>query len=122
MPDPSSTSSLRNPSADEAPGLSTSCAVLLAVVLGYGLLTLPILARNGFDPSVFIHAGDRFVDPAHLESPIIVKLHADGYDGQFYYRMALAPLRMQQAALGIRFDSPRWRVQRIVYPLLAWVA
>ena len=122
MPDPSSTSSLRNPSADVAPGLRTSCAVVLAVVLGYGLLTLPILARNGFDPSVFIHAGDRFVDPARLELPIIVKLHADGYDGQFYYRMALAPLRMQQAALGIRFDSPRWRVQRIVYPLLAWVA
>lgn len=108
--------------ADVTRVLRMSWAFGLIVVLGYGLLTLPILARHAFDPSVFIDAGDRFVDATQLVSPIIVKQHSDGYDGQFYYRLALAPFRMQQPAFGIRFDTPLRRMQRIGYPLMAWAA
>jgi hypothetical protein len=67
-------------------------------------------------------AGDQFVNPAHLLSPIIVKPHSAGYDGQFYYRIALAPLHLQLDAYGVRFDSAAWRVQRILYPVLGWAA
>jgi hypothetical protein len=86
----------------------------------YAALALAVLARDGFDLSWFVHAGDRFVDVARLVVPIRVATHADGYDGQFYYRMALAPLRFHELAGGIRFDNPAWRMQRIVYPVLAW--
>ena len=53
--------------------MHTPGAFPLVVVICYFLAVLPILVRHGFDTSVFIVAGDRFVDPARLPSPIIVK-------------------------------------------------
>jgi hypothetical protein len=88
----------------------------------YFASVLPILVHSHFDPSVFIVAGDQFVNSAQLLSPIIVKLHSAGYDGQFYYRIAVAPLHLQPDAYGVRFDSAAWRVQRILYPALGWAA
>jgi hypothetical protein len=92
------------------------------VVALYFAATLPMLVHAHLDPSVFIVAGDQFVDPAQLLSPIIVKPHSAGYDGQFYYRIALAPLHLQPDAYGVHFDSAAWRVQRILYPALGWAA
>jgi hypothetical protein len=89
-------------------------------VLGYVALSLPMLVRNHFDPSVFIDLGDRFVNPAMLPSSVIVRPHEQGYDGQFYYRLALAPYRLQRSAFGITFDSPFRRTLRIGYPVLSW--
>jgi hypothetical protein len=86
----------------------------------YLLSALPLLAHANFDLSVFIVAGDQFVNPAQLVSPIIVKGHSAGYDGQFYYRIALAPLNQQPDAFGVHLDSAPWRVQRILYPVLSW--
>jgi len=100
----------------------TSWVFALVMMVGYGVMTLPILARHNFDSSVFIIAGDRFVDSGQLVSPIIVQPRSDGYDGQFYYRLALAPFQLGQPAFGIRFDRPVGRMQRIIYPLLAWAA
>jgi hypothetical protein len=97
-------------------------AFALAAMLVYLLAVLPILAMHRFDPSVFIVAGDRYVEASKLSSPIIVRPNSDGYDGQFYYRMALAPFDFKTPAFGVRFDNPAWRTQRIVYPLLAWAA
>lgn len=92
----------------------------LMVILGYGLATLPILLRHGFDPSAFIIAGDHYVDATRLVSPIIVQDDSNGYDGEFYYRLALSPFDTQKVAFGIRFDSAPHRMQRIFYPLLVW--
>ena len=47
----------------------------------YAMLLLPALLGAHFDPSVFIVAGDHFVD-AHAS--IFVRPHSFGYDGQFY--------------------------------------
>lgn len=99
--------------------MHTPGAFPLVVVICYFLAVLPILVRHGFDTSVFIVAGDRFVDPARLPSPIIVKADSDGFDGQFYYRMALSPFELKRAN-GIQIDDPPYRTQRILYPLLAW--
>jgi hypothetical protein len=44
-----------------------------------------------------------------------------GYDGQYYYRIALNPLTHEQTDFGIQIDNPRYRHQRILYPLLAWI-
>jgi hypothetical protein len=43
-----------------------------------------------------------------------------GYDGQFYYRMALGPLNFNHTAYGIRMDTLS-RFERIAYPALAWL-
>ncbi|HEY2132151.1 MAG TPA: hypothetical protein VGH36_04125, partial [Acetobacteraceae bacterium] len=47
--------------ADVRRWLRTPWAFALAVLLGYGLLALPILRHRHLDFSVFIVAGDRFV-------------------------------------------------------------
>src|SRR5580704_17539172 len=44
-----------------------------------------------------------------------------GYDGQFYYRMALGPLNFNRTAHGIRMDTLS-RFERVSYPALAWLA
>ncbi|HEY3847970.1 MAG TPA: hypothetical protein VGL95_12745 [Acetobacteraceae bacterium] len=121
MPDPSPMSWLHAARAEVGHWQRRSWAFALMVVLGYGLATLPILVRHQFDPSAFIIAGDHFVDTAQLASPIIVQHDSNGYDGEFYYRLALSPFQMQQPAFGIRFDNPSYRMQRIGYPLLVWV-
>jgi len=43
-----------------------------------------------------------------------------GYDGQFYYRLAVNPLHLDGLTRGIRIDSPI-RLQRIGYPLVTWL-
>ena len=42
-----------------------------------------------------------------------------GFDGQFYYRLALNPLTNKPTEFGITLDEPPLRHQRILYPLLA---
>lgn len=91
----------------------------LAVTALHFLLLLPALLRHHGDFSVFVVAGDRFVDRA---APVLVRPHSDGYDGQFYYRLALAPFDTAARAGGVALDHPAWRAQRIFYPLVARAA
>jgi hypothetical protein len=97
-------------------------ALLYAVVAlaVYIAAIMPALMRHGFDVSAFIVAGDQHVDATQLPSPIYVRANSDGYDGQFYYRMALAPFDLRQPLYGVKMDEPAYRMQRIVYPMLAW--
>ena len=46
--------------------------------------------------------------------------HSTGYDGQFYYRMALDPANLHTTAFGITMDAP-YRFMRIGYSALAWL-
>jgi len=89
------------------------------VMFAYFAATVPMLLRGNIDPSIFIVAGDRFVTSAETPSPIHVHPRSDGYDGQFYYRLALAPLSTAPVIYGITFDHPAWRMQRILLPLFA---
>jgi len=43
-----------------------------------------------------------------------------GYDGQFFYRLALNPLNFHHTAYGITMDRP-YRYMRIGYPTLTWL-
>jgi hypothetical protein len=91
------------------------------VLLAYSAAIAPKFIRNGLDPSVFLAAGDKFVDGSRTIYPIKILKNSDGYDGQFYYRFALAPFDISQPGYGIRIDNPPYRMQRIVYPVLAWL-
>ena len=61
----------------------------------------PYVHHNGVPPGLFVFPGN-------------------GYDGQFYYRLALDPADLHRTAFGITMDAP-FRVQRIGYPALAWL-
>jgi len=94
---------------------------VIATAVFYGLFIAVKLALHGGDPSAFVVAGGTYTDAARLPPGLHVLVpRADGYDGQWYYRLALDPWTAAVAGHGIRFDNPAYRQQRIVYPLLAW--
>jgi hypothetical protein len=63
--------------------------------------------------------GSRFANPAQVPHGVYV-FHYSGYDGQYYYRMALDPANLHHTAFGIHMDST-YRFVRIGYPALAWL-
>ena len=93
----------------------------LAAVATYTLLLLPMALSRHFDLSVFIIAGDTYVDQSQIGAPIALVRDSRGYDGQFFYRLALDPFSLQPTDHGITLDNSAKRSARIVYPLLAWM-
>jgi hypothetical protein len=67
----------------------------------------------------FILVGRHFSTPSQLPHGIPVA-PSYGYDGQFFYRMALGPLNFGQTAYGITMDRP-YRYMRVGYPALTWL-
>jgi hypothetical protein len=96
----------RLPDSPLVPGV---VAFLAAVV--FVLLRLALVAH--FDPSRFVFAGSAYVNPALAPSGLHV-FPGTGYDGQFYYRLALDPADLANVAHGIRLDSG-FRLERIAY-------
>lgn len=100
--------------------VSKAAGVMAITALLYGMdiiVRLVIFPTHPFDPSIFIVAGK---DTCHFEQIPIPLLHfgLGGYDGQYYFRLAMDPFTNQQAALGIPLDHPGYRQQRILYPAL----
>jgi hypothetical protein len=67
----------------------------------------------------FIMVGMHFATPAQLPSGVPVA-PTYGYDGQFFYRLALNPLNLNKTAYGIRMDRS-YRYMRIGYPAVTWL-
>jgi hypothetical protein len=96
--------------------------VVAGLVLAVYLAALGHWYRTGHSVRDFVFVGHLFVDNANRnggDSPAIVNgpvkaTTSFGYDGQFYYFIALDPGR---AAAYI--DDPSYRFQRIAYPLVA---
>ncbi len=65
--------------------------------------------------ALFIMAGHVYSGPAQVPH-----VPSKGYDGQFYYRLALDPFNWAKTAYGITMDS-NYRYTRIGYPLVAWI-
>jgi hypothetical protein len=69
--------------------------------------------------SRFILVGRHFATPSQLPHGMpVAKTY--GYDGQFFYRLALNPLNFHHTAYGITVDRP-YRYMRIGYPALTWL-
>ena len=96
-----------------------STAAVLVLIL-YTTFTFIRLYKSDGDISQFITAGDYFVDSTKTPSKISVLENSVGYDGEFYYRLALDPFTQRIEDFGVRFDNPAFRQQRIGYPLLVW--
>jgi len=91
---------------------------LVLLTLAAVVVTVRVQVAADGDLARFIVAGARRVDVEQLPSPR-VPVNPRGYDGLFYYRLAVDPADLSTTAHGIRLDSPLRR-QRIGYPLLAW--
>jgi hypothetical protein len=69
--------------------------------------------------SLFIMAGHVYTNRAQLPRGLLL-VPSQGYDGQFYYRLALDPANWNHTAFGITMDQS-YRYTRIGYPILAWI-
>ena len=85
--------------------------------LGFALARWQIWAKDHL--SLFIMAGHVYTHRAQLPRGLLLVPSA-GYDGQFYYRLALDPFNWHATAFGITMDQS-YRYTRIGYPLLAWI-
>lgn len=85
------------------------CAV--GVALGF-------LWANGWNPTAFFRIGDRARHPGALPADAIVHRGEVGYDGQFFLALAYDPALRDPRTVAV-FDNPRYRVRRILFPVLA---
>lgn len=86
--------------------------------LGFALARWQIWAKGHL--TLFIMAGHTYTHRAQLPEGVL-RVPSAGYDGQFYYRLALDPLNWSKTAFGITMDQT-YRYTRIGYPILAWLA
>ena len=93
----------------------------IVVVICYAALFVPLLQTRGGDVSRFVIAGGANVDGSKVPPGLTVIPNIGGYDGIWFYRLALDPFTSAQTAYGIRLDNPSYRQQRIGYPLIVWI-
>ncbi|MGH3164692.1 MAG: AZOBR_p60025 family cell surface glycopolymer formation protein [Trebonia sp.] len=67
----------------------------------------------------FILVGRHFANPAQVPRGIPIQ-PTYGYDGQYFYRLALDPADFSHTAFGISVDHT-YRFMRIGYPALTWL-
>jgi len=101
--------------------LNSAAACALAALLLASLFSIALLSRHQFNAGALVVAGDQYTDPARAPRGLPVERHSAGYDGQFYYRLALNPFTHRWIEYGIRLDVPTYRQQRILMPLIAWI-
>ena len=90
--------------------------------LGYVIARLEVWAKGHL--SLFVVAGSGHFGFTHRDQLppglMIADPGAAGYDGQFYYRLALNPFNWGKTAYGITMDQS-YRYTRIGYPLVSWL-
>jgi hypothetical protein len=91
--------------------------VAVLATLGFVLARWQRWSRGHIASWILI--GQRFAGPGLPQG--VPTRTGTGYDGQFYYRLALDPANLHQTAYGITLDAP-YRLMRIGYPALTWLA
>jgi hypothetical protein len=94
------------------PGLIAAVAAFVFVVARWATWARHNIAN-------FIIVGHYYTNPAQLPPGIPVQTRY-GYDGQFYYRLALNPANLAHTAYGITVDHS-YRFMRIGYPAVTWL-
>lgn len=93
---------------------------IVGLVVAVVIVTALGLARDR-GISGFVHAAPPYSDPARAPASLQVLPTGHGFDGQFFYRIAVSPFSKADQVAGVTFDIPTIRQQRIGYPLLARV-
>jgi hypothetical protein len=89
----------------------------LAVTSLFTGVRFAVAARGNI--AAFVVVGADHARRSRLPPGVPVLAH-NGYDGQFYYRLALDPWAWNYRAFGIALDTV-YRIDRIGYPALAWL-
>jgi hypothetical protein len=89
-------------------------AALVAAVLA------AVFALVAGGPGGMVRAAPPWAHPGEVPSGVEVLDELDGFDGQFFYRVAADPLSDEVVSHGIEHDLPALRASRIGYPLVAW--
>ncbi len=97
---------------------STLIVVLITFLVYFAILII-FLSRHNYNPGTLIHIGSKFIENAYVDPKLPVN-YEYGYDGQFYYRLALEP-SYRDSSHGPYLDAPAYRMQRIFYPLLVHI-
>jgi len=97
----------------------TPAVIALLTALAFALARWQTWARGNIGR--FILVGRHFVVTPSQLPPGIPVAKTYGYDGQFFYRLALSPINFGHVANGIRMDQP-YRYMRVGYPWLTWLA
>ena len=92
---------------------------LIAAMLAAAEVVTRLVVKLHGQISGLALVGDVYGHRGHVPAGVVVFPYA-GYDGQFYYRMALAPASPQRTMYGVSIDST-YRFVRIGYPALAWL-
>jgi hypothetical protein len=79
-----------------------------------------LLVADHGDITRLLGVGMTFSHRAQMPVGVFVQKGA-GWDGQYFFRLALDPADLHRTAFGITLDTP-YRLQRIGYPVLAWLA
>ena len=95
----------------------------LAVVAGIGMVGVWAgvqLAASQWNPTVFVKFGNER-DLAYASTrlgPNVFDASQEGHDGKLFYFLAHDPLLTSPAELEPLLDVPRYRAQRVLFPLL----
>jgi len=93
----------------------------IIIAICYVTFFVLLLRARGGDVSLFVIAGGVNVDASKVPAGLTVIPNIGGYDGIWFYRLAINPFTSVQAAHGIRIDNPPYRQQRVMYPLIVWL-
>ena len=115
--DSDGTSPLPRPPAGRTDSPAVAGLIALLAALGFALARWQTWANGTIGR--FILVGSHFATRAQLPSGVPVA-PTYGYDGQFFYRLALNPLNLSKTSYGITMDRP-YRYMRIGYPALTWL-
>ncbi|MBP8179994.1 MAG: hypothetical protein KAZ88_03265 [Acidimicrobiia bacterium] len=88
-------------------------------ILWAAFLTTAVVLRAG-SVSGPLHLAPPHADPALTPPGLVVQPPDQSYDGEFFYRMSVAPFSTEQWENGVRFDDAALRWSRIVYPSIAF--
>ncbi len=91
---------------------------------GFYLVLLVLMAsRYGWNPSCFLHIGEKSCSEDHADLPRGLIFYKDsyGYDGLHYYQLARDPFLLDRStAAPFKTNKFITRHQRVLYPALAW--
>lgn len=101
----------------DRPALPAIITGLLAL-----LFAATLLVRSDGDPSRLVHAAPPWTDPHAAPGSLTVQTADRGFDGQFFYRLAVSPLSKNRSVAGVRFDLPALRNARWLYGAMGWAS
>ncbi len=116
---------MTGPNPDRAVGRTLPDRLWLPALLA-GMLALAfvgaLLGRADGDPSLLVHAAPPWSDASQARGSLTVQPDAaDGFDGQFFYRLGAAPWSTDHTVHGVTFDLPALRNARWGYGALAYL-